>query len=104
MRKRRTFFRFIAGYEKIIVILCIMATIQDKTRALIATKLNLSESEITPEKNFFNDMGADSLDFVELSMILEHEFNVKFTEDDTAKVKTVGDLYELIERYKNKTK
>ena len=104
MRKRRTIFRFIAGYEKIIVILCIMATIQDKTRALIATKLNLSESEITPEKNFFNDLGADSLDFVELSMILEHEFNVKFTEDDTAKVKTVDDLYELIERYKNKTK
>ena len=81
-----------------------MATIQDKTRALIATKLNISESEITPEKNFFNDVGADSLDFVELSMILEHEFNVKFTEDDTAQVKTVGDLYELIERYKNRTK
>ena len=81
-----------------------MATIQDKTRALVATKLNISESEITPEKNFFNDLGADSLDFVELSMILEHEFNVKFTEDDTAQVKTVGDLYELIERYKNKTK
>ena len=81
-----------------------MATIQDKTRALIATKLSISESEITPEKNFFNDLGADSLDFVELSMILEHEFNVKFTEDDTAKVKTVGDLYELIERYTKKTK
>ena len=81
-----------------------MATIQDKARALVATKLNISESEITPEKNFFNDLGADSLDFVELSMILEHEFNVKFTEDDTAQVKTVGDLYELIERYKNKTK
>jgi acyl carrier protein len=81
-----------------------MATIQDKTRALVATKLNISESEITPEKNFFNDLGADSLDFVELSMILEHEFNVKFTEDDTAQVKTVGDLYELIERYTKKTK
>ena len=81
-----------------------MATIQDKTRALIATKLNLSESEITPEKNFFNDLGADSLDFVELSMILEHEFNVKFTEDDTSKVKTVGDLYQLIEKYTKKTK
>ena len=76
-----------------------MATIQDKARALVATKLNISESEITPEKNFFNDLGADSLDFVELSMILEHEFNVKFTEDDTANVKTVGDLYELIEQY-----
>ena len=76
-----------------------MATIQDKTRALIASKLKISENEITPEKNFFNDLGADSLDFVELSMLLEREFNVKFTEADTANVKTVGDLYELIERY-----
>jgi len=66
---------------------------------LIASKMKLDESEITPEKNIFNDLGADSLDFVELSMLLEREFNVKFTEDDTAKVKTVGDLYELIEHY-----
>ncbi len=76
-----------------------MSRIQDKARALIASKMKLDESEITPEKNIFNDLGADSLDFVELSMLLEREFNVKFTEDDTAKVKTVGDLYELIEHY-----
>ena len=74
-----------------------MSRIQDKARALIASKMKLDESEITPEKNIFNDLGADSLDFVELSMLLEREFNVKFTEDDTANVKTVGDLYELIE-------
>ena len=66
---------------------------------MIASKMKLDESEITPEKNIFNDLGADSLDFVELSMLLEREFNVKFTEDDTANVKTVGDLYELIEHY-----
>jgi acyl carrier protein len=76
-----------------------MSRIQDKARALIASKMKLDESEITPEKNIFNDLGADSLDFVELSMLLEREFNVKFTEDDTANVKTVGDLYELIEQY-----
>jgi len=76
-----------------------MSRIQDKARALIASKMKLDESEITPEKNIFNDLGADSLDFVELSMLLEREFNVKFTEDDTANVKTVGDLYELIEHY-----
>jgi acyl carrier protein len=81
-----------------------MATIQDKTRAFIATKLNISESEITPEKHLFNDLGADSLDFVELSMILEREFNIKFSENDTAKVKTVSDLYKLIEKYTRKTK
>lgn len=74
-----------------------MATIQDKTRALVASKLKVAESEVTEDKNFFNDLGADSLDFVELSMLLEREFNVKFTEADTANVKTVGDLYKLIE-------
>lgn len=76
-----------------------MSRIQDKARALIASKLKISESEVVPEKHIFNDLGADSLDFVELSMLLEREFNVKFTENDTAKVKTVGDLYELIEHY-----
>ena len=81
-----------------------MATIQDKARAFIATKLNVSEREVTPEKHLFNDLGADSLDVVELLMILESEFNVKFSEDDTANVKTVGDLYNMIEKYIKKTK
>jgi acyl carrier protein len=76
-----------------------MSRIQDKTRALIASKMKLDESEITPEKNLFTDLGADSLDFVELSMLMEREFNVKFAEADTAKVKTVADLYQLIEKY-----
>ena len=80
-----------------------MATIQDKARALIASKMKLDEKEITPEKHLFNDLGADSLDFVELSMMLELEFNVKFSEDEMANAKTVGDLYELIEKYTKKS-
>ena len=80
-----------------------MATIQDKARALIASKMKLDENEITPEKHLFNDLGADSLDFVELSMMLEREFNVKFSEDEMANAKTVGDLYELIEKYTKKS-
>ena len=76
-----------------------MATIQDKTRALISSKMKIAESEITEEKHFLNDLGADSLDFVELCVTLEREFNVKFSEDDMAKVKTVGDVYALIEKY-----
>ena len=81
-----------------------MATIQDKARAFIATKLNVSENEVTPEKHLINDLGADSLDVVELLMILEREFNIKLSEDDTANVKTVGDLYDMIEKYIKKTK
>jgi acyl carrier protein len=79
-----------------------MATIQDKVRSIIASKLGLSEDEITPEKNLSNDLGADSLDVVELSMELEREFNLKFEDSDTEKIQTVEDLYKLIEEYNKK--
>ena len=74
-----------------------MASIQDKIRSIIASKLGIDESEITPEKNLTNDLGADSLDVVELSMDLEREFNLKFEDADTEKIQTVADLYKLIE-------
>ena len=64
--------------------------------------MGLDESEITPEKNLSNDLGADSLDVVELSMELEREFNLKFEDADTEKIETVADLYKLIEEYVNK--
>lgn len=79
-----------------------MATIQDKVRSIIASKLGLDEDEITPEKNLANDLGADSLDVVELSMDLEREFNLKFEDSDTEKIQTVADLYKLIEEYTSK--
>ena len=79
-----------------------MATIQDKIRSIIASKLGLDEDEITPEKNLANDLGADSLDVVELSMDLEREFNLKFEDADTEKIQTVEDLYKLIEEYTSK--
>ena len=79
-----------------------MATLQDKIRSIVASKLGLDESEITPEKNLSNDLGADSLDVVELSMDLEREFNLKFEDADTEKIETVADLYKLIEEYVNK--
>ena len=79
-----------------------MATIQDKARALISSKMKIDESEITEDKHLFNDLGADSLDFVELSMFLENEFNVKFNEEETSKIKTVGDLFNLIEKHTKK--
>lgn len=74
-----------------------MANIQDKVKSIIASKLGLDENEITPEKNLTNDLGADSLDVVELSMDLEREFNLKFEDADTEKIQTVADLYKLIE-------
>ena len=74
-----------------------MATTQDKVRSIIASKLGIDESEITPEKSLVNDLGADSLDVVELSMELEREFNLKFEDSDTEKIQTVADLFKLIE-------
>ncbi len=79
-----------------------MATVQDKIRSIIASKLGLDESEITPDKNLSNDLGADSLDVVELSMDLEREFNLKFEDSDTEKIQTVEDLYKLIEEHISK--
>ena len=69
---------------------------------MISSKMKVDESEVTEGKHLFNDLGADSLDFVELSMTLEREYNVKFSEEDMANVKTVGDLYKLIEKYTKK--
>ena len=74
-----------------------MATTQDKVKSIIASKLGIDESEITPEKSLVNDLGADSLDVVELSMELEREFNLKFEDSDTEKIQSVEDLYKLIE-------
>ena len=79
-----------------------MATLQDKIKSIIASKLGIDESEITPDKNLTNDLGADSLDVVELSMELEREFNLKFEDNDTEKIQTVEDLYKLIEEYTTK--
>ena len=74
-----------------------MATIQDRIRSIVASKLGITEDEITPDTNLSNDLGADSLDVVELSMDLEREFNLKFEDSDTEKIQTVADLYKLIE-------
>ncbi len=79
-----------------------MATIQDRVRSIVASKLGITEEEITPEKNLTNDLGADSLDVVELSMELEREFNLKFEDTDTEKIQTVEDLCKLIEEYTTK--
>lgn len=79
-----------------------MATIQDRVRSIVASKLGITEDEITPDKNLTNDLGADSLDVVELSMELEREFNLKFEDTDTEKIQTVEDLYKLIEEYTSK--
>ncbi|MDE6877773.1 MAG: acyl carrier protein [Odoribacter sp.] len=67
------------------------------TEAIIVDKLGVDESEVTPEATFTNDLGADSLDTVELIMELEKEFNITIPDDQAEKITTVGDAISYVE-------
>lgn len=73
--------------------------IEEKVKALIADKLGIDEKEITLQSNFINDLGADSLDVVELVMELEKGFSISIPDDEAEKISTVG---EAIDSIKNK--
>jgi len=68
----------------------------DKVRAIISEQLGVEEEEITPESAFIEDLGADSLDIVELIMAFEEEFDMEIPEEDADKIATVGDAVEYI--------
>lgn len=68
-----------------------MADIDKKVREIIVAKLGVDEGQITPEASFTNDLGADSLDTVELVMEFEKAFNVQIPDEDAEKIATVGD-------------
>lgn len=65
--------------------------VQEKVREVIAEKLNVELSQVTDNASFANDLGADSLDTVEILMELEKQFDVRIPEEDTEKISTVGD-------------
>lgn len=74
-----------------------MATIIEKVQEIIAEKLSVDAADVTPEKNFTNDLGADSLDTVELIMEFEKEFGISIPDDQAEKISTVGDAIKYIE-------
>jgi len=74
-----------------------MSEISTKVIAIIIDKLGVDENEVTPEASFTNDLGADSLDTVELIMELEKEFNIAIPDDQAEKINTVGDAIAYIE-------
>ncbi len=74
-----------------------MSDIASKVTAIIVDKLSVEESEITPEASFTNDLGADSLDTVELIMEFEKEFDISIPDDQAEKISTVGDAIAYIE-------
>lgn len=81
--------------------LCIMSEIAEKVKKIIVDRLGVDESEVTNDASFTNDLGADSLDTVELIMEFEKEFDVSIPDDQAEKIQTVGQAIEFIEATKS---
>ena len=71
---------------------------KNKIKKIISQQLGYSEEEIEPESNLTDDLGADSLDLVEIVINIEEEFNVDIDDKDTDTIKTVGDWFEYAEK------
>ena len=74
-----------------------MSDVTTKVTAIIVDKLGVDEAEVTPTANFTDDLGADSLDTVELIMKFEKEFDIQIPDDKAEKIATVGDAISFIE-------
>ncbi len=74
-----------------------MSDVTTKVKAIIVDKLGVDEAEVTNEASFTNDLGADSLDTVELIMELEKEFNIQIPDDEAEGIATVGDAIKFVE-------
>ena len=74
--------------------------VEEKIKAIIAEQLGVKPEEVTPKASFIDDLGADSLDTVELIMALEEEFNIEIPDEDAEKMATVGDAVKYIEEKK----
>ena len=72
------------------------ANIADRVKQIIVEQLGVDAAEVTPNAHFVNDLGADSLDTVELVMALEEEFDMEIPDEDAEKIKTVGDAINYI--------
>ena len=77
-----------------------MSEIAEKVKAIIVEKLGVDESEVTPEATFAQDLGADSLDTVELIMEFEKQFGIEIPDDKAESIATVGDAIAYIEANK----
>jgi acyl carrier protein len=77
-----------------------MASIFDQVKEVIVEQLNVSPEEVKPEANFVNDLGADSLDVVEMIMALEERFGIEIPDSEAEKIQTVQDVVNYIEQHK----
>jgi acyl carrier protein len=75
-------------------------TVETKVKSIIAEQLGVGEDEIKPESSFIDDLGADSLDIVELVMAMEEEFDVEIPDEQAESIKTVKDAVDYINTHK----
>jgi acyl carrier protein len=73
-----------------------MGTVDERVKKIIGEQLGVEEDEVTPEASFVEDLGADSLDTVELVMALEEEFGIEIPDEDAEKILTVGKALDYI--------
>ena len=78
----------------------VSAAVDDKVKKIIIDQLGVDEAEVTPEAKFIDDLGADSLDTVELVMALEEEFGIEIPDEDAEKIATVRDAITYIQEHK----
>jgi len=74
-------------------------SVEDRVRRIIVEQLAVSDKEVNGTASFVDDLGADSLDIVELVMALEEEFSIEISDEDAEKIKTVGDAVQYIEAH-----
>lgn len=75
--------------------------VENKVRDIISEQLGVSPDQVTPEASFIEDLGADSLDIVELVMALEEEYGMEISDEDAEKIRTVKDVVSYIEAHKS---
>lgn len=76
-----------------------MAPVFDRVKAIVVEQLGVEADQVTPQSKFVEDLGADSLDVVELVMALEEEFDLEIPDEDAEKIATVGEASKYIERH-----
>jgi acyl carrier protein len=78
-----------------------VASVKERVIDIVAEQLGVSKEQITPETSYVNDLGADSLDVVELVMEFEEEFDINIPDDAAEKIQTVGQTIEYIEKHQS---
>ncbi len=76
------------------------AAVETRVKEIVCEQLGVSDEEVTPQASFIDDLGADSLDIVELVMALEEEYEIEISDEDAEKIKTVQDVVTYVEGHK----